>query len=426
MKKVLLVAHYFPPHTYVGAQRPYRLAKYFPKYGWEPIVLTVKRSDIPPEGIKLVETPHKDIKGVLKSKFGLNPDKGTHHQLGLTLSKNDNFTNWKSKIIKLVNEVVCYPDSEKGWYQFAIKFASKFLLKERVDAIISTSSPVTSHLIARKLKQKHKIPWIADLRDPWMQNPYHNKYPIIKYFERRLELRTLSDADVIVTVTDPWIRLFQKLHMKKRIVCVTNGFDKDDFPKIPTKLTRKFTLTYTGSLYNGKRDPTLLFEVIEQLIIEKRINKDLIEIRLFSQKEAWLMEEVNKYNLSGVVNYYGQIPREEALKKQRESQLLLLLLWDNKNEEGFCPAKVYEYLGAGRPIIAIGGKEHVTRDLLEKTNAGKYTWNADTLKNVLLNYYMEFVESGEVKCHGNNCIENFEYRSIAKKYSEILNGLVVK
>ena len=382
MKKVLLIAECFPPHPAIGARRPYGLAKYLPKFGWNPIVLTVKHPGKPPEGIKKIETDYKDIVAVIRSKIRFNSEKMIHEQFaGITVSKNFDYQTWRSKIIKLVKEIIVFPDDERGWYRYAIKSASELCSKEGFDAIISTSSPVTSHLIARKLKRKYNIPWVADLRDLWTQNPYINKFGLIKYFERRLELKTLSDADIIVTVTDPWIDTLKTLHKNKEVYCVTNGYDKDDFSKLQSKLTSKFTLTYTGQLYNGKRDPSILFKVVAQLINENRIDRDLINIRLFCHKEDWLIEEIKKYNLEGVVNCYGFVSREESLKRQRDSQLLLLLLWDNEKEEGFCPGKIYEYFGVRRPIIAIGGRVHVVKDLLETTGAGKYVWNRDNLIN---------------------------------------------
>ena len=87
---------------------------------------------------------------------------------------------------------------------------------------------------------------------------------------------------------------------------------------------------------------------------------------------------------------------------------------------------MYEYFGARRPIIAIGGSEHIVKSILETTNAGKYVWNSDMLTNVLLEYYEEFIKIGELKCRSNNNIEKYTYNSITKRYSEILNGLVLK
>lgn len=426
MKKVLFIAFCFPPHPAIGSQRPYRLTKYLPQYGWESIILTHKLQKRAPEGYRVIETDYKDVISSIKTRIFSDSKKTLHEQLGIAISKDIDSPTWKSKLIKLIREVITFPDGKRGWYNFALRAASELLERERVDAIISTSDPVTSHLIARKLKQKYKIPWIADLRDLWTNNPYCYKFEFIKYFEKRLELKTLSDADAIVTVTEPWIDSLKTLHQNKKIFCVTNGYDDEEFPELPSKLTSKFTLTYTGQLYNGKRDPSLLFKVVSQLINEHKINKEAIEIRFYGQKEGWLIEEVNKYNLEGIVNFYGFMPRDKVLEKQRDTQILLLFLWDNKKEENFCPGKVYEYFGARRPIVAIGRSKGVVKRLLEETNSGKCINETTELKKCLYEYYQEFTKFGKIKCHSNGNIENYTYRSIAKRYSGILNNLVMK
>ncbi len=423
MKKVLIVSYHFPPLQTIGAQRPYKVAKYFPKYGWEPIVLTIKHTGKLPEEIRIIETDYKNIIDEIKLKIGFNLDDLVHEQLGLKVTKNYKPSTLKGKTIKLLKDIILFPDEQKGWYKFAIKSAFEFLNEERVDAIISTSYPVISHVIARKLKQRYNIPWVADLRDLWWQNPYYNRSFFIKYLHWRLELKTLSNVDGLVTVTRPWVDTLKILHKNKKIFCITNGFDSEDFTSLPSGLNTKFTLTYTGTLHNGKRDPVLLFKVVEQLIAENKINSDLIDIRFFVPQEDWLIEDIKKYKLEGVVSTYGFIPRDEVLVKQRESQILLLLLWDNDSEEGFCPGKVYEYLGARRPIIAIGGKKHIVKNILERAEAGRYTWNVNTLRTALLEYYQEFVESGKIECHSNKYVNNFTYNVITKKYSEVLDSL---
>lgn len=426
MKKVLIIAYFFPPETVVGSQRPYRLAKYFPRFGWEPVVLSVKRPGKPPEGIRIIETDYKDIGGSIKSMIGFDPGKGVIQQSGITVSKGFVHTTLKSKIVKLFREVIAFPDSKRGWYKFALKSASEFLCKDSVDAIISTSGPVTSHLIARKLKLKYNIPWVADLRDLWTNNHFYNKYKLIKYFEKRLELKTLSDADALVTVTHRFVDELKILHKDKRIISITNGYDTDDFNNTQIKLTNKFTITHTGNLYNGKRDPLLLFEVVANLINEKKLNKDVIKIRFYGFKKDWLIQDIKKHNLEEIVDVYDLIPREEALKKQRESQLLLLLIDKNNKEESVYPAKIFEYFGARRPIIGIGGNGGIVKELLEDANVGMFASNINILRNILLKYYNEFIKHGEVKYHNNSDMANYTYNSITRKYSEILNGLVLK
>ncbi len=423
MKKVLIIAYYFPPCTEVGSLRPFGLAKYLPKYGWGPIILTPRLSGKPPEGIKIIETDYKDIIGNIKSNIALDPVKGMHEQLGIKVTKNYQYPTIKSKAIKFMREAITFPDTKKGWHKFALQSAFKLLDTEKIDIIISTSPPEISHVIASKLKQKYKIPWIADLRDLWTQDHFYNKFGSIKYFERRLELKTFSDADVLVAVTQRFADELKTLHKDKQVICITNGYDADDYSTISTKLTNKFTITYTGSLYNGKMDPSLLFEAVSMLINDNKINKDLVEIRIYSHEEDWLLNDINKYGLEGIVSCYGFLPREVVLEKQKESQLLLLMC-DKSREIIYYPAKVFEYFGAGRPIIAMGGQGGIVKELLDKTNSGKFAISDDNLRDILLEYYREFIKYGEVRCHSNNNIDNYNYRFITEKYSMILNSLM--
>ena len=425
MKKVLIISYAFPPLQVIGSQRPYNLAKYFPKYGWETIVLTVKHPGKPPEGIRVIETNYKDIIGTMKSKLGFSAKQGMHDQLGITVNKDYDYPTLKSKIIKLSKEIITFPDPNKGWYKFAMKSASEFLKTERVNAIISTSPPIITHLIARELKNRYKIPWIADLRDPWSRQIIDNKLRTIKYFEKRLEIKTLSDADALVTVTPRFAENHRMTHKDKKIFCITNGYDPDDFPKMATKLTSKLTITYTGSLYNGKMDPSMLFDVVSLLIRKNRINKDLIEIRFYSKNANYLINEIKKYNLEGIVNYYGFLPRKVVLEKQKESQLLLLLVDKNTNVD-YYPAKVFEYFGARRPILALGGKGEIVKELLEENNAGKFADTVENLKDIIFAYYQEFTGIGKIEFHSNSKIENYSYSSIVKKYSDVLNSIVLK
>ena len=180
MKKVLIISYYFPPRPGIGSQRPYGLAKYLPSFGWAPIVLTPKLPGKPPDGLEVIQTDYNDIVASIKSVFGLNPERTLHEQLGMVITKNYSHSTLKSKIIKLIREILIFPDEQKGWYKFALKSAIEFLNKNRVDAIISSSYPVTAHLIAQRLKQKFGIPWVADLRDLWTQHHYHDKYCLIK------------------------------------------------------------------------------------------------------------------------------------------------------------------------------------------------------------------------------------------------------
>ena len=426
MKRCLLISYYFAPRVGIGSQRPTKLAKYLPHYGWEPVILTPKLPGQPLDSMRIIETDYKDALSSFKAFWGFNQRESVQNTLNIHTGKNGNSPALKYRIIKFAKEIIAYPDQQRGWYKFAVQSGREFLDRERVDVMLSTSYPVTSHIIASELKKKYRIPWVADLRDLWTQNHFNKKFNIIRRFEQRLELETLAQADALVTVTPRFADKLKILHRNKYIICITNGYDSDDFLEAAQRWTKKFTITYTGTFYNGKRDPSLLFDAISSLLKENRIDRNRLEIRFCGPHDDWLVGAVSKYDLNDVVTLYGNVSREEALEKQKESQILLLLLDSNNNEEDVYPAKIFEYFGARRPIIAVGGSGGAAKELLDETNAGEFAVDKSALKAVLYRYYQQFVTFGTVSCNSNNKVENYIYKSIAGKYSEILNSVMIK
>lgn len=130
-------------------------------------------------------------------------------------------------------------------------------------------------------------------------------------------------------------------------------------------LTKEFTITYAGTLYDNKRNPTPLLRALREFIAEGLINPDITRVRFFGPPEYWLEREIIKHNLGEIVKEYRTVPRDVTLARQRESQILLLLNWDDPREVGVYTGKLFEYLAAKRPILAIGGPKGVVSELLE-------------------------------------------------------------
>ena len=234
----------------------------------------------------------------------------------------------------------------------------------------------------------------------------------------------LSVANALVTVSKPWAEKLHHLHNGKPVWCIPNGFDPEEFIKSSAQLTRKFTITYTGTLYDGKRDPSLLFMALKELIVGGDIDPDDVEIRFYGHKAQWLENKISFYDLQDVAKHYGLISRKIALNKQRESQILLLLNWNTSSpgEAGTCPAKLFEYLAAQRPILAIGGPPGVVTEILKETEAGVYVSNVKDLKRLLLQYYLEYKEKGRVSYKGHNDkIMKYSQREMAKKFAQLLS-----
>lgn len=421
MKKVLIISYYFLEQEAIGSIRIRGLAKFLPEFGWDPVILTVKVPGKSEPGFNVVETFYQSKQKKLKESLGFKANEAVKDQLGLPAYKTKKLLI--DYIFYIWLEIFCYPDSQKSWYKFAVDAGKKLLKNDSFDAIISSSYPLTSHLIAKNLKNKYGVPWVADLRDLWTQNHYYSHTLIRTLMERKLETKTLAIADALVATTPYSAEKLRKLH-KKRIYSITNGFSYEETDKDEAKLTDKFTITYSGGLYLGKRDPIKLFQAVNELISDKIIDSSDIEIRFYGPKESWLEEEIRSFNLEKIAKLYGSVDRMVSLEKQRESQILLLLLWDHPEDKNICPAKIFDYFGSKRPILAIGGSSGFVKDIFDETNVGIFAISIDEIKNFLVNSYNEWKRNSQVAYHAKiSSINKYSHREMAKKFSEVLNEI---
>jgi hypothetical protein len=429
MNKVLIVTYHFPPRPTVGGLRPLGLARYLPEFGWQAVILTAALPGRPDPKFEVVETPRRDS-GVLRlgsRLFGLN----TEQPLMAQTAQLKNKLRIRSErspldvLLTAVGEVTAYPDPQKGWRAYAVEAGENILRQGDIKAMISTSPPATGHIIARELKDEFKVPWVADFRDLWTQNYYYPYGRLRRMRERKLELRTLAAADALVTVSQPAADDLRSLHKQKVVHSIPNGFDPAEVNTGPSKLTDKFTITYTGNLYPGKQSPEPLFAALHDLINEGVIDAGDMEVRFYGPQSGWIDRQAQRYGLTDVVKQFGMVPREIALDKQRDSQLLLLLKWNDTRQRGAYLAKIFEYLAARRPILAVGGFPDVVDQLLDDTRAGVSGQSAEKIKALLLPLYREYKASGAAGYSGNEAeVNKYSHREMAKKFVEILDGLV--
>jgi glycosyltransferase involved in cell wall biosynthesis len=247
-----------------------------------------------------------------------------------------------------------------------------------------------------------------------------------KQIDKRLEVNTLSKADALVTVSQPWAEKLSKLHNNKATYTITNGYDPEIENKPPVNLTVNFTITYTGLVYQGKQDPAGLFIALSDMLKNGVINPADVELRFYGAHTGWLDREIEQYGLSDIARQYGMISRDAALQKQRESQLLLLLDWNDSQEEGVLPGKVFEYLAARRPVLAVGESESsVIAELIKETGAGVHGTAAEDICKAIKTVYTEFKSAGKVSWHSDESkIEKYSQLEMARKFSEILDSLV--
>ena len=430
MKKVLIITDLVH-----ATPRIPRVAKYLPEFGWQPIILTTPSYIGHNLGInveklvkqnRVIVVPYRNYLNhfldITKKIFGFNSQKSNRRQADKQFGIGSPKTSMIRFLLRIVKEISYYPDQFRDWRKSAINVCNNLMLRENIDALISSSSPVTSHIIAKEFKQQHKIPWVADLRDLWSQNHNYPYSSLRNVIDRNLELRTLSQADTLVTVSEPWTKKLTLLHKDKKVYTITNGFYPEESVNSPPNLTSKFTITYTGQIYEERQDPSKLFAALRDLIKENLINPLEIDVRFYGNEVEWLTKETEKYGLTKIVKQYGSVSRKVAIERQRESQLLLLLNWEDTSEKGVCPLKVFEYLAAQRPIIATGGFGHdVIARLLDETNAGFYA-QRDAIKEILKEAYSEYKLKGEVGYRARTeTINRYSYQEKAKMFAQILD-----
>jgi len=390
--------------------------KYLPEFGWQPIILTTPLGEKPDYRFGPPDD-FKEKNRVIET-YGYSSSYGKKR---LTSKKYSKVRPFLKFLYGYYREIAHYPDSEKGWEPFAVKASDELLQNEDIDAMISSSSPVTTHIIAKELKEKYDIPWVADFRDLWTQNHNYPYSRLRKLFEKKLEVKTLSIADALVIISSPMTEKLKMLHEGKRIYTITNGFDPEKMSDGKANLTSKFTITYTGQIYT-KQDPSKLLVALKDLISQGTMNPKDVELRIFGPKNEQLEKQAEKYGLVDIVMHYGTVPREVCFQKQRESQVLWQITWEDPKEKGAYSGKIFEYLGAYRPILATGGfGSDVVEKLIEETKSGCYCPTIEDVTYALKKLFSEYKLKGAVSYHGNiEKINKYSYREMARKFAEVL------
>ncbi len=421
MKNVLIITYHFNKKETIGSIRMRGIAKYLPEYGWNPTILTPQLESEPECRYNIIETNYDDITTIWKKRLGFKTQDTVKMQLGKPTYKNKK--SFIDYVLKIWDEIFAYPDINIGWCKHAVKSGEKLLKEGKYNAILSSSNPATCHLVANKLKTLFGIPWVADFRDLWSQNHYSEHFTLRKILEKRLETTTISAADILTTVSQPLAIKLRENHRKKQVNTIMNGFDPE-FKNPGTKTTEKFTIVYTGALYQGKRDPEPLFQATSELINSGKISSSDIEILFFGTDDDWLFNDIRKYNLEKVIKVCGPILREESILQQRKAQVLLLLTWNHPAEKGVYTGKLFDYLAARRPILALGIPGSVIEELLKNTKAGTYVSCVEELKIAILSYYQEYKLTGKVAYKGNLTeIDKYSHREMARKFAGVLDSI---
>ena len=270
MKKVLIITYYWVPAGGVAVQRFLKFTKYLRDYGWEPVILTVKDGSYPYTDPKLESEVPKGIEVHRTKTFEpfeiynlLRGQKGKAVPLAVaTASKKSLF----QRLSGYIRANFFLPDARVGWKPYAIKEASNIIESQKIDAIITTGPPHSTHLIGQALKAKYKLPWVADFRDPWTEI-FNNQYlpftEASKAKDKKMEASVLRDCDVATVIGEGMKSVFPSKFTPKMEV-ITNGYDESDFDRTLQPETDKYRMRYVGNLLSNQ-NITALWAAIAEL-----------------------------------------------------------------------------------------------------------------------------------------------------------------
>lgn len=435
MQSVLMLCYYYPPLGGIGSQRSQKFAFYLPEYGWRPIVLTPQRGaylidssldDGASRGVEIVRTPYADLSSMFKRAVrNAKPANGSAHA-----DAGDVRPVEGGAIVEFFRRAVrnwfYIPDGQIGWYPYATRAGRLALETRGADVIYSSSFPITAHLVARKLKEATGKPWVADFRDLWTENHYlEYSSAFRKRIDQIIESGLLEAADVLVTVSDVWAGALRQLSGgRKRVEVIRNGFDAGEFEGFRRRRPDKWTITYVGNFYGAKQDPTVFFEALRRVIDSGLIAQADVQMKIVGKPDAYAQEIVTRLGLAGITNFTGFVPHSESLAHQVDSSVLLLILHADQSNPGHVPGKLYEYLGARRPIMAIMPADFEAARLIRETLAGVTVDASDAqgIDRCLIDSYSAY-ESNSACCVGEGDLSPYERRHGAEQLAKIFSEL---
>lgn len=426
MKKVLILAYYFPPLGLGGTQRAVKFVKYLPEFGWEPFVITVKDVAYYAKDPTLLD----DLQNAKIFRTGsLDPQR----LLAIfSYRKKESIVNQKTPFKRkwlILNKIVSsvfIPDSKVLWLPFAFIKALLIKKKENINCLLTTSPPHSIHLAGFFLKSLTNISWIADFRDGWSDGNFQKEPTRIhKWINRYLEKKVLKKADRVIGVSTKLVELFKNKipeHTSKFYV-ITNGFDAEDvlnIKDIPSN--EKFTITFCGAVTSISPVRSFL-ESLGRLIKKQPIFKDEIFVKIIGVDLEGLVEEsICQFGLHEVVKCIGYLSHRDALQQIFQADLLLypIARWARRD---FIPGKTFEYLASGNLVLAIGPEVEGFL-ILKKANRVELVShdNLEVIEHAILKYYHLFKQNLLPKGQYVD-ISKFERKQLTKKLAEILNNM---
>ena len=400
-KPILIITYYWPPSGGSGVQRWVYFSKYLKKLGYSPIVLTIdlKSASYPAIDRSLInETqgiPVHYVKSFNWIKIYSWFKKG----------KKDKIPQGEFSKKGLVDHIAAFirgnffiPDARVNWAKSAIKEALRIVKSHKIEKIITTGPPHSTHLIGLNLKKQLNFKWIADFRDPWTDIFYVKSFYRLSFAKKKdklFERKVLSNANAIITTTSENFQkdLQSKISINQNFFKIYNGYDSDLFKKIKKRKNKDFQIVFTGLLTENHPYKEFIESFIKFLKKDPKVNVKIILAGSISEKI------LNEFNRISNIEFHGYINHQDAVNLMIDGNILLNFMYKQEKNTTMISGKLIEYMATGNPVLMIGDKKSEASKLLSKQT---YNLTADPketkiISNFIKSNYINWIEKKEIK-----------------------------
>ena len=409
MKKVLLIAYEFPPAFASGMYHAFYLAKYLRAFDWDPFVLTGVPGDLPAALEDPLDLPSALDAGRVR-RAPLADEAEWMEFAGRELPES-----WLRQ--SLLDPRHGFPDPLVRWLPRAWRRAEELLSAHRFDAVVTTSFPFTSVLLGRMARERFGVPWVAEFRDLWTEDPrFPRQSAAFLADSERLERETLESADAVVAVSPPLAERFVRRGGGDRVRCIELSYEEADFTFAREPPSDRFRLVQAGTLYPGML-PAALPKALDLLAQLGKLDRARLDIAVAGANLS------GRSGLPGA-RFLGPVLHAEMVRLYRGASALLLTLPAELRE--FIPSRLFEYMASGAPILALVPPDSVAARMVLRSRTGTVVDIAagvDEVAAAVHEFYVRGRNGTLTTAPDWEYIRGFSSRAMAGRWAALLNGL---
>lgn len=425
MKKVLIISYYWPPAGGPGVQRIVKFTRELPRFGWQPLILTVKDPSSPAKDESLLTTIPDEC--IVYKTSTLEPF--TLYKYITGKSKNESLSkdtilkhsdeSMTEKMSRIIRANLFLPDARVGWIPAMLKQGLRIIEKEHPDIIFSTSPPHSSQLGAKKLAKKSSLKWVADFRDPWIEAYWEKdieRFGLSRRLNQHFEKSVLQNADLITTVSDG-ICDHLRTKVENRYETIYSGIDKTTEDHLKSN---QFEIVYFGNM-SQFQSPEPVLRAIDSFPEDKKSRIKLV----FVGNVYNGFNDLRKKFPDIQIETREYLPREKMMEHGKSASLLLLINLSTVYGKGLITAKIFDYLALRKPILAIADKGGSLEGLLKQTASGKvFTSNeVEHISTYIGNYIKEWQEKSIIYLEDDRKLDPYRTKSNVQKLTQLFNHL---